>query len=211
MTDSANLPSATSIAEAHRFQIDQLIRPVVNLWRVYLADQNDQPGPQVAFVRQKRMKIREDIRVYTDESETAELVRIKSRKVFEFRGTHDVFAPDGTLIGTLRKQFGRSLGRSTWEVDDASGQTIMWAQERSVLIAVLRRIYQLIPIVEYLPYFPIPFHFDIFVGTQIVGRFNRKTALRDRYLLDVGGIPPEVLDRRLALAFGIGMDALQDR
>ena len=57
---------------ADRFVIDQLIRPMANLYRIS-AD-----GAPVAFVRQKKLALKEDIRFYADEGQTDELFRIKA-------------------------------------------------------------------------------------------------------------------------------------
>ena len=92
---------------ADRFVIDQLIRPMVNLYRIS-AD-----GAPVAFVRQKRMAIKEDIRFFAHEDETEELFRIKARSLMEFGGRYDVTTPAGERIGVLGKVFGKSLLRST--------------------------------------------------------------------------------------------------
>ena len=40
---------------------------------------------------------------------------------------------------------------------------------------------------------------------------NRKHKLRDGYVIDVSGDDERQLDRRLAIAFAIGLDALQNR
>ena len=69
------------------FVVDQLIRPIANLYRIQA---NGQP---VAFVRQKKLAIKEDIRFFADESETSELFRIKARAVLEFGGRYDVATP----------------------------------------------------------------------------------------------------------------------
>ena len=86
-----------------RFVIDQLIKPMVNLYRISAG-----PTP-IAFVRQKRMAIKEDIRFYADESETHELWRIRARSMMEFGGRYDIATPDGEKIGVLAKVFGKSL------------------------------------------------------------------------------------------------------
>lgn len=195
---------------ADRFQIRQLIRPVVNLYQVSVLDGANQPGPPVAFVRQKRLKVREDIRFYADEGETRELFAIKARTVFEFAGVHDVVAADGAKIGVLAKQFRQSLLRSTWVVQDAEGHPLLTARERSMFFAVLRRVWGLIPYLGDVPYF-IPFHFDLLVDGARVGTADRPIGIADRYVLDVSGLPPDRLDRRLAVAFGVALDALQDR
>src|SRR5690242_16220776 len=67
-----------------RYLVDQLIRPIANLYRITPLAAGETPaGAPVAFVRQKKMAIREDIRFYADESESQELFRIKARSVLD--------------------------------------------------------------------------------------------------------------------------------
>jgi uncharacterized protein YxjI len=185
-----------------RFTVEQLIRPVANLYRVS-AD-----GQPVAFVRQKRMAIKEDLRFFADEDEREELFRIKARSVFELGGRYDVRAPDGTLIGAVQKRFGRSLFRSTWDVIGADEAPVAWAQERSMAVSVLRRVIELVP---YADFVPIPYHFSVHVGEQTVGEVTRRWGVRDHYTLDLAGDPERRIDRRIAVALAVGMDALQSR
>ena len=93
-----------------RFLIDQLIRPMINLYRVTPLAVGETPaGGPIAFVRQKRMAIKEDIRFFADEQETEELFRIKARSMFDIGGArYDVKAPDESPIGVLEHQFGKS-------------------------------------------------------------------------------------------------------
>jgi hypothetical protein len=162
-------------------------------------------------VRQKRLKIREQIDFWTDESQSVPLLRLRARKVFEFRGMTDVLVPGGGVIGTLKKNFGRSLLRSSWTVLDPAGNPVATARESSVLLAVLRRIWGALPYAGDIPFF-LPFHFTIHApdGRQI-GRYTRVAAIRDRYVLDLSGDPQRVVDRRVAMAFTVALDALQDR
>ena len=54
-----------------RFLVDQLIRPIANLYRITPLAAGETPlGGPVAFVRQKKMAIKEDIRFFADESES---------------------------------------------------------------------------------------------------------------------------------------------
>jgi len=187
---------------ADRFLVEQLVRPIVNLYRVSALGAGDEPAAAVAFVRQKRMAIKEDIRIFADESETRELFRIKARRVLELGGRYDVTTPDGARIGVLEKVFGRSLLRSTWRVLDAAEQPVATAQERNMVLAIVRRV---------IDELPIPYHFDVAVDGQRVGGLTRKFQLRDRYVLDLTGDPDRRIDRRVAVALAIGLDTLQNR
>jgi uncharacterized protein YxjI len=187
---------------ADHFTIDQLIRPMANLYRISAG-----PTP-VAFVRQKKLAIKEDIRFYADESQTEELFRIKARAVMEFGGRYDVTTPAGEKVGVLGKVFGKSLLRSTWSILDANEQELAIAKERSVPIAILRRVIDAVP---YGDFVPIPFHFTIDAGERHIGDLNRRYGFRDTYDLDVSGDVERTIDRRLAVTLGIALDALQSR
>jgi uncharacterized protein YxjI len=198
-------------AFAHdRFLVDQLVRPMINLYQVTPLAVGETPaGGPIAYVRQKRMAIKEDIRFFADEQETQELFRIKARSMFDIGGArYDVTDAAGSPIGVLEHAFRKSLFRSTWNVTDADGGEVLMAQERSLPMAIARRVTDLIPYAELLP---IPYNFDLLMNGRTVGHMNRKFQLRDRYVLDVSGDHERRLDRRLAIALAIGLDTLQNR
>lgn len=191
------------------FFIDQLIRPLANLYRIStLGPDSSSPGEPLAFVRQKKLAIKEDIRFFADETETEELFRLKARQIVEIRGRFDVLMTDGGRIGTLEKVFGASLLRSTWRILDADEAEVAMAQERSVPLALLRRVIDLVPYGELVP---ILFQFEILVDGREVGELRRPVGLRDRYILRLPGDPERRIDRRVAVALAIALDALQSR
>jgi uncharacterized protein YxjI len=187
---------------ADRFVVDQLIRPIANLYRIQ-AD-----GQPVAFVRQKKLAIKEDIRFFADESETEELFRIKARSVLEFGGRYDVTTPTGETIGALEKVFGQSLLRSTWRVVGADDSELAVVKERSQFWAIVRRVIDAVP---YGDFIPIVFHFRIDKGDRHLGDFTRRLGVRDTYDLDLTGDTERTIDRRLAIALAVALDALQSR
>ncbi len=192
-----------------RYHVKQLVRPMVNLYEVRaLHVGTDQPGELVAFVRQKRMALKEDLRAFADDSESEEVFRIKARSMMDVAGRYDVAAPDGQRIGTLAKAFGASLLRSTWRVLGPDESELFTAQERSAPVAILRRVAQLVPYGEVLP---IPYHFSFSSGGGEIGGLRRIYGLRDQYELDLSGDSERAVDRRLAVALAVGLDAFQAR
>jgi hypothetical protein len=185
-----------------RFLVKQLIRPMVNLYEV------SSDGEPVAFVRQKRMALREDLRAFADESETQEVFRIKGRSVMDVRGRYDVTAPDGAPLGALVKDFTASLMRSTWRVLGADDTELFVATERSTSVALGRRLADFIPFGDLVP---IPYHFVFLAGERELGGLTRVMGFRDQYDLDLTGDPERRVDRRLAVALAIALDALQAR
>jgi uncharacterized protein YxjI len=170
-------------------------------------------GERICFVEQKRFTFKEDIRFYLDDSKQDELLRIKARQRFDPRATYDVTDETGTKIGEIQKVFGKSLLRSTYRINDASGAELATATEKKMWVALLRRAVGFIPYVENVAdWLPIPYHFVFMRGEEIIGQNTRQMwKIRDVYTIDMSRDPERTLDRRLVLALAVGMDALQAR
>jgi hypothetical protein len=196
--------------EYDRFKVDQLIKPIANLYRVTPLAIGDTPaGPPIAYVRQKKLAIKEDIRFYADEGQTQELFRIKARSVLDFGGSrYDVLEGD-QRIGLLWHKFRESLMRTTWHVGGADEQEVALARERSTTGAIARRVVDFVPYIG--EYVPIPYNFEILIDGDVVGGMNRKLTVRDEYVLDLAGDRERRIDRRVAVALAVGLDALQNR
>jgi hypothetical protein len=193
-----------------RYLVDQLVRPIANLYRVTPLAAGEAPaGPPIAYVRQRKLAIKEDIRFYADEGETRELFRIAARSVLDIGGSrYDVFEGQ-EKIGFLWHKFKESLIRTTWHVGGPNEEELALARERSIVGAVLRRAIDFVP--DYGGWIPIPYNFDFLVGENVVGHMDRKFKLRDQYVLDLSGDLDKKIDRRVAIALAIALDALQNR
>jgi len=200
-----------AIESSDRFLVQQVFKPIANEYRISIpAPGASDEGEPLLFVKQKKMKIKEDIRFRLSPDRDEHLFMIKSKSVFEFRGRHEVLDDQGRVIGQLEKDFRRSLLRSHWHVRDAEGNEVLEAHESSWLIALLRRFADIgsdwFSILEYLP-----FNFTLRRDGEEVGRYQRVLGkLRDRYVLELGDSLDGV-DRRVLIAFTVALDALQDR
>jgi uncharacterized protein YxjI len=194
-----------------RYLVDQLVRPIANLYRVTPLAAGETPaGGPVAYVRQKKLAVKERVNFFADEAETQELFHVQARTWLDTGGSrYDVVDVHDGTIGTLHHVLGKSLLRTTWTVANAAGEEIAIARERSQAMAIARRAIDFVPEVGGL--IPIPYNFDILVGGEVVGTMNRKFQLRDRYVLDLTADPDKALDRRLAIALAVGLDTLQNR
>jgi uncharacterized protein YxjI len=194
-----------------RYLVDQLFRPIANLYRVTPLAAGETPaGPPAVYVRQKKLAIKEHIRFCADENESQELFHIQARTWLDTGGSkYDVVDAQDGNVGLLEHVFGKSLFRSTWRISNAPGEEVAVARERSPVLAILRRVIDFVP--DYGGLIPIPYNFDILDGDRVIGRMDRKFKLRDQYVLDLSGDPGKALDRRLAIALAIGLDTLQNR
>jgi hypothetical protein len=85
----------------------------------------DPSGNLVLFSEQKMFKLREDIRVYSDESKTQEVLMIKARQIIDFSAAYDVVdSATGQKVGALRRKGLASILRDEWEVLDVGDNVI---------------------------------------------------------------------------------------
>jgi len=199
------------LESSDRLLVQQVFKPIANEYRISVPSPGStDEGRPLLYVKQKKMKIKEDIRFRLSPDEEAHLFMIKSKSVFEFRGRHEVLDADGAVVGLLEKDFTRSLLRSHWHVRDAEGNELFESHEASWIIALVRRISEIG--VDWLSLLSwLPFNFVLRRGEQEVGTYKRVLGqFRDRYVLE---LRPELgeVDRRLVAAFAVGLDALQDR
>jgi uncharacterized protein YxjI len=188
-----------------RFHLQQKITMMVNRYQVF-ADAQGSPGELVAFVEQKRMAFREKVTIFTDDTRSAVLATFTARKVLDVSGAYDVHDGAGAPLGLFRKLFKQSLLRSTWSLEQPGLEPIAIA-ERSLAIAIIRRIWGLLPYASDVPFF-LKYHFDWTAAGRLVGTFTKVTRLRDHYVIDVD---EPALDRRLVIAQAVALDALQSR
>jgi uncharacterized protein YxjI len=190
------------------YVVKQKITPMANVYSVQAG--HDGELGQAGYVRQKRLKLREEIIFFADESRQRAVFRIKARKVLDLGARYDVLDEHGGRIGVFGKAFAASLTRSTWLVYDP-GETgeLLRVQERSQAIAIVRRLWDFVPVVGDIP-FPLRYHFDILGGGgRAVGSYNKIATFRDHYRLTLAEPPP--VDVRVLLGLAIALDALQSR
>jgi uncharacterized protein YxjI len=156
-------------------------------------------GPIVGFAEQKRLAFKEQVTIYTDESRQWVLAGFKARKVLDLGSGYDVLDHAGQPIGSFRKDFGASLLRSTWHLEQPGIPPIV-GQETNMTVAILRRF------MESLSW--LPYHFAFTVNGYTSFTVDKQWGLRDRYIVD---IPDPNLDRRLVIAMAVALDALQGR
>jgi uncharacterized protein YxjI len=190
-----------------RFSLRQKITMMVNRYELRPLAADGTEGPLIAMAQQKRMAFKEQVTFYSDEARTQPVFGFKARKRLDLAATYDVTDAQGTPIGEFRKDFGKSLLRSTWHLTTPDGLAAV-GQERSQGVAIARRVIEMAS----LPVF-LRFHFDFTTPNgEIVLTSERQRSLRDRYELTVPKLADgKQLDWRVAAAMAVALDALQGR
>lgn len=193
------------------FIIEQKFTLLANQYRIY-ETMNGQKGNLIGFAHQKRFGFKEKINFFTDEKRNELAFSVQAEKVLDFYGRFTVSDADHQPVGAIRKAFKESLLRSTWEILNNDEAAIV-IQERSVGMALFRRIWNFIPVLSDLP-FMFKYHFD-FIHPQLnhtLASHSKTLLFRDHYRLD---IEDETLLEKIGwqtfVAQAVLLDALQGR
>ncbi|MBT3278274.1 MAG: hypothetical protein HN909_06325 [Phycisphaerales bacterium] len=162
----------------------------------------DEAGNLMAFSKQKAFKLKEDIRLYTDETCTTERLVIKATKVIDFSSAYEVTDPaTGETLGVLKRKGFKSMLRDHWVMETADGMTIQITED-SALMAMVRRLLTNL--------FPQGFHAKTDTGALIASfkqNFNPFVQkLKMTFAPDTAGV-----DARLIIAAGVLLVAIEGR
>lgn len=165
---------------------------------------DDQQGNLIGFSHQKAFKLKEDIRIFTDEQMGHELVSIKARKVLDFSSAYDVVdSATQQKIGVLkRKGIKSAFLRDEWTIMDANEAPIGLIKEDSVLLAIIRRNLTNL----------VPQTYDFEIGGQRIGQAKQNfNFFAPKMKCDFSADGSKKLDRRLALSAVILLMAIEGR
>lgn len=181
-----------------QFFLKQKLTMMVNRYEVLAANPDGTPGQLLALAEQKRMAFKEQVTFFADASKTRPVFGFKARAVMDLNAGYDVTDEHGQPIGFFRKDFGKSLLRSTFHVEGPGFAGT--GQERNAGVAILRRFTDI-------PFLPVHFDFTDVNGQPLFSS-SRKVSIGDRYTIDV---PDPRIDFRFAAAMAVALDALMAR
>jgi len=184
---------------ANHFTLRRQVLALTGVFRLY-----DENGQEIAYSRQKMFKLREDIRLYTDESQSQELLHIQARQILDFSAAYDVFdSLEGRPIGALRRRGFHSIIRDQWEVLGPGDQPLGVLIEDSQGRALLRRL---------LLGSLLPQDYDLLVNERRVMDLKQRFHLfRYELDLDFSFDTARQLDHRLGIAAGILLAAVEGK
>jgi uncharacterized protein YxjI len=162
----------------------------------------DPAGKVVGFSEQKAFKLKEDIRVFTDDSKSKELLSIRARQIVDFSAAYDVVdSVEGRKVGALRRKGWSSILRDSWEVLDDGDRPIAHVQEDSTALALVRRFLTNL----------IPQRYHLLAEGQRQVASMRQHFNPFVFKLDVEIDPGCPVDRRLVLATAVLLAAVEGR
>lgn len=110
----------------------------------------DAQDRQIFFVHQKALKLKEDVRVYSDQSKSQELYQMKADRVIDWSAQYN-FTDNSTgmAMGAVKREGMRSLWSARYNISNESGQITHHIMEDNPWIKVLDALLSEIPFVAF--------------------------------------------------------------
>jgi hypothetical protein len=105
----------------------------------------DATGRQVAYARKKKFKLKEEVRVYENESQNRLLFRMKADRMIDFSARYAISGPDGHPIGAVGRRGMKSLWSSSYVLADSSAEEIGAIREEDAWVKVLDGVMESVP------------------------------------------------------------------
>lgn len=155
------------------------------------------------------IKPKRNVSFYEDNSKQHCLLKLTQDKWFQLpEASFTLTDEQGNILGAFRKNQFTDFWRKRWRFYLPDGKLQLTAREDSIILSILRRITGL-----FIDFAIFRTNFVIFAGDsdQVLGEFNRKFTLLDRYLLDMSPDTDQIVDKRVAVALGVLLDTGEGR
>ena len=135
----------------------------------------DASGAQILYVRQKILKFKEHVEVYTDDTKAEKLCDINADRVIDWSAVYRFTTPAGASFGAVRRKGARSLWRAHYEVfeDDVGDTPDFVIREEKASVKVMDGIFGGIPVIGGLAGY-------VFNPTYLVSKPDGSQVLRAR-------------------------------
>ncbi|HVM07434.1 MAG TPA: hypothetical protein VM345_03140 [Acidimicrobiales bacterium] len=191
-------PTTTRFGHTHYTIRRKVLKLIGGAFTVF-----DQAGNTVMFADQKGFKLKEDIRLFSGPDMTEELVRIHARRALDISAVYDVIdSKTNVPIGALQRRGMKSVLKDEWWIL-GDGETQRGAiVEDSMALALVRRFVLNL----------IPQNFTVTLdGVEVAEMRQQINPFVFKIDLDFSKDPAGRLDRRLAIAAGVLMSAIEGR
>ena len=111
--------------------------------QIYVRDAN---GNLIGYVKQKLLKLKEDINVFADEGQTQHLFNIKADRIIDFSAKYNFTSASGQALGSISRKGMRSIFKAHYMIFDENGNQTMEIHEENGWIKVVDSLLGEIPL-----------------------------------------------------------------
>lgn len=109
---------------------------------------HDAAGNEIFYVHQRTFKLKEDVRIFSDESKAREMYQIRADRILDFSAKYHMYSSEtGAVVGAIKHRGMRSIWNATYEMYDPSDQQTHLMVEDNPWTKVLNAVSESIPII----------------------------------------------------------------
>ena len=106
----------------------------------------DPSGSVVLYVKQKALALKEDVKIFADESQAHLLYQLKADRIIDFSAKYSITDSSGKPVGQVRRQGMRSIFKASYHVIDANGAEVGLVHEENAWVRVADALFSGVPI-----------------------------------------------------------------
>jgi uncharacterized protein YxjI len=107
----------------------------------------DSSGAQIAYVKQKAFKLKEDVQVFADKEQTRLLFTVKADRILDFNARYQFADAQGNPLGSVKRQGMKSLWKTHYDIMDQNDMVVLSINEENAWIKVWDAVLGEIPII----------------------------------------------------------------
>lgn len=127
----------------------------------------DAQGQELLYVKQKLLKLKEKIHVFSDSGQSRELYELGADRILDFSPRFTFRDTTGRVVGAVKRQGARSLLKASYEIFGPDDRAIARIEEENAWIKLLDGLIGEIPIVgAFTGYFLNPKYLVVDLASQ---------------------------------------------
>lgn len=149
----------------------------------------DAQGQLLLYVKQKLLKLKEEVSVFADEAQSERRFSIKADRVIDFGAKYTITDHSERVIGAIKQRGMKSLWKAHFDIEDAFGRETFVIEEENPWTRMLNGLLEEIPIIGVLSgYILHPAYLIKRVDGSLAMKLKKQPALWEgRYVLTKEG------------------------
>lgn len=172
---------------------------------------SDATGATVAYVRQKMFKLKEDILIYSNESKSDTLFRIRADRWLDFSAAYSFTDRDGKEMGKIVRKGWRSIWKTSYELVDQNQNIQYHVNEENAWVKVWDSLLGEVPLLGmFTGYFFNPAYLVTDLQGTVVAKIKKQASFFGRHF-EVSKLQDIDQDDQERIMLGLMMMILLER
>jgi hypothetical protein len=128
----------------------------------------DASGREILYIHQKTFALKEDIRIYRDQSKAEEVFHINAEKILDFNTRYNFYESRSEKhIGSVKARGWRSIWKATYHIEDQADIQTHYIQEDNPWVKVADTLISEIPFVSMVTGYFLHPSYTAYRGTNV--------------------------------------------